>query len=359
MAASLALGFRLDTYAQGTIDVQLGMVQRAESLGYHSVWSAEAYGADALTPLAYLAGQTKRIRLGTCIAQVAARPPTTLGMSAMTVDALAGGGRVIVGVGVSGPQIVEGWYGQPWGKPLTRLRDYITILRATMRREAPVSHEGSELTLPYTGPGSLGQGKALKSILHPVAPIPIWLAAGGPRNVALAAELADGWFPMGLPAVGTDSYGESLDNGFARRPSDLGPRAEFPVFNGITVNITDDVAGVLDAMRPRTGMYVGGMGSRTHNYHRAAMARAGYPEQAQRITDLWNDGRKAEAIAAVPDSYLERNALIGSPSRIRERWVQGVVPPGVTGLIVGATQPEALDLAAELAELSAAPLEIA
>jgi len=357
MSATLQLGFRLDTYAQGSIDVQLPMVQRAEALGYHSVWSAEAYGADALAPLAYLAGQTARIKLGTCIAQLAARPPTTLGMTAMTIDALAGGNRMIVGVGVSGPQIVEGWYGQPWGKPLTRLRDYITILRATMRREAPVSHDGTEITLPYAGPGSLGQGKALKSILHPVAPIPIWLAAGGPRNVALAAELADGWFPMGLPSVGTEAYAESLDAGFARRPGDLGTRADYPVFNGITVNITDDVKGVLDAMRPRTGMYVGGMGSRTHNYHRAAMARAGYPEEAQRITDLWHDGRKAEAIAAVPDSYLERNALIGSPARIRERWAAGIVPAGVTGLIVGATQPEALDLAAELADISTPVLE--
>ncbi|MCU1397175.1 MAG: putative F420-dependent oxidoreductase [Acidimicrobiales bacterium] len=345
---TVELGFRLDTYAQARIDVQLDMVQRAEALGFHSVWSAEAYGADALSPLAYLAALTKRIKLGTCIAQVAARPPTTLAMHAMTIDALAGGGRMIVGVGVSGPQIVEGWYGQPWGKPLTRLRDYITILRATLRREVPVSHDGRELTLPYTGPGSLGQGKALKTILHPLGEIPIWIAAGGPRNVSLAAELADGWFPMGLSAAGTEGYSESLEAGFAKRPADLAPRESFPVFNGITINITDDPQAVLDAMRPRTGMYVGGMGSRSHNFHREAMARAGYPEEAQRITDLWNDGRKADAIAAVPDSYLERNALIGPPSRIRERWAQGIAPPGVTGLIVGATQPEALDLVAEL-----------
>jgi F420-dependent oxidoreductase-like protein len=353
MGATVALGFRLDTYAQSKIDVQLEMVRRAEGLGFHSVWSAEAYGADALSPLAYLAGQTTRIKLGTCIAQVAARPPTTLAMHALTIDALAGGGRMIVGIGVSGPQIVEGWYGQPWGKPLTRLRDYITILRAALRRDAPVEHDGPEIALPYSGPGSLGQGKPLKSILHPVAPIPIWIAAGGPRNVALAAELADGWFPMGLSAAGTDGFAEPLAAGFARRSTDLGSAAAFPVFNGITVNITDDVQGVLDAMRPRTGMYVGGMGSRTHNYHRAAMARAGFAEDAQRITDLWHDGRKAEAIAAVPDEYLERNALLGSPARIRDRWAQGMVPPGVTGLIVGATQPAALDLVAELAGASA------
>ena len=347
------LGLRLDTYAQPRIDVQLDLVRHAEALGFHSVWSAEAYGADALTPLAYLAGLTKRIKLGTCIAQVAARPPTTLGMSAMTIDALAGGGRMIVGVGVSGPQIVEGWYGQPWGKPHTRLRDYVTILRATMRREEPVSHDGTEITLPYTGSGSLGQGKALKSILHAVAPIPIWIAAGGPRNVALAAELADGWFPMGLSSAGTAGVAEQLAAGFARRPADLGPVTEFPVFNGVTVTITDDVQGGLDALRPRTGMYVGGMGSRTHNYHREAMARAGFADDARRITELWSAGRKAEAIAAVPDAYLERNTLLGSPARIRDRWAEGIVPSGVTGLIVSATKPAALDLIAELAGTTA------
>ncbi len=332
--------------------MQLDLVRRAETLGYHSVWSAEAYGADALSPLAYLAGLTSRIKLGTCIAQVAARPPTTLAMHALTIDALAGGGRMIVGVGVSGPQIVEGWYGQPWGKPMTRLRDYITILRATLRREAPVSHQGSEISLPYDGPGSLGQGKPLKSILHAASDIPIWMAAGGPRNVALAAELADGWFPMGMSASGTDGVADLLAEGFARRSADLPVPASFPVFNGVSITITDDVPATLDALRPRTGMYVGGMGSRTHNYHREAMARAGYPDEAQQITDLWNAGRKAEAIAAVPDAYLERNALIGPVSRIRERWAEGVVAPGVTGVIVAATQPEAVELMAELADIT-------
>ena len=256
---------------------------------------------------------------------------------------------MIVGVGVSGPQIVEGWYGQPWGKPLSRLRDYVTILRRALRREEPVAYQGPEISLPYDGPGSLGQGKPLKSILHAVSPIPVWVAAGGPRNVALAAELADGWFPMGMSSAGTAAVATELAEGFARRAPDLPTLTEFPVFNGVSITITDDVQGALDAMRPRTGMYVGGMGSRTHNYHREAMARAGYPDEAQRITDLWSAGRKAEAIAAVPDAYLERNALIGSVARIRERWAEGIVAPGVTGLIVGATQPEAVELMAELA----------
>jgi F420-dependent oxidoreductase-like protein len=299
------------------------------------VWTAEAYGSDALSPLAYLAAVTERIKLGTSVVQMAARPPATLAMHAMTIDALAGGGRVIIGIGVSGPQIVEGWYGQPWGKPNQRLRDYVTILRKVLDRKEPVSHDGPEIQLPYTGPGAIGQGKALKSIMHPVAPVPIWLAAGGPRNTALAGELCDGWLPMGLGPDGV--------------PADLQAKPDFEVFTGTTVTITDDVQGVLDAMRPLTAMYVGGMGSESHNYHRDAMARRGFPEAADRIGELWRAGRKEDAQAAVPEEYLEQSALVGSPERIRRRWEEGYALPGVTGVIVGASQPEALELMADLA----------
>src|SRR5439155_8907168 len=194
-----------------------------------SVWTAEAYGSDALSPLAYLAAVTDRIKLGTAVVQLAARPPATLAMHAMTIDALAGGNRMIIGIGVSGPQIVEGWYGQPWGKPNARLRDYITILRKVIAREGPVTHEGPEISLPYRGPGALGQGKPLKSILHSPSDIPIWLASVGPRNTALCAELCDGWLPMGLPPRGTDDpdVGGALDRGFAVRGDGPTPRADF------------------------------------------------------------------------------------------------------------------------------------
>jgi F420-dependent oxidoreductase-like protein len=276
-------------------------------------------------------------------------------MHAMTIDALAGGGRVIIGVGVSGPQIVEGWYGQPWGHPATRLRDYITILRATIARNAPVAHDGVEISLPYRGPGSIGQGKALKSILHPSGEIEIWVAAGGERNVATAAEMADGWLPMGLPPTGTDAYRAVLDSGFAARAAALSDPQSFNVFTGCTVNITADIAAALDAMRPLTAMYIGGMGSATHNYHRDAMARRGFPEDADRIVELWRSGHKAEAASAVPDDYLEQSALVGSPQRIRQRWAAGVVEPGCTGLIINAHQPEAIDLMAELAGSREAP----
>lgn len=341
------LGYRLDLYRAARLEVPIEAIRRAEQLGYHSVWSAEAYGADALSPLAHIGALTTRIKLGTAIAQLAARPPATLAMQAMTVDGLSGGGRVIIGIGVSGPQIVEGWYGQPWGRPNARLRDYIEITRKVLDREGPVSHSGPEISLPYAGPGALGQGKALKSILHPAARIPIWLASIGPRNTELCAELCDGWLPMGMGPDGTAPFTESLERGRAKRPPSA-PDELFEVFGGCTVRITDDVQGALDAMKPLTAMYVGGMGSETHHYHREAMARRGFPEEAARIGELWRAGRKEEAVAAVPEEYLEQTALLGSKQRIRDRW-PGLLAPGVTGLIVGTDQMEAIELMAELA----------
>lgn len=344
----MKLAFRLELYRSARLVVPVDLVRRAEELGYHSVWSAEAYGTDALSPLAYLAAHTSRIRLGTAIAQLAARPPATLAMHAMTIDALGGGDRVILGLGVSGPQIVEGWYGQPWGSPNARLRDYIEILRKVLDREAPVTHDGREISLPYTGPGALGQGKALKSILHPTSRVPVWLASGGPRNTELCAELCDGWLPMGLGPDGVAAYEESLDRGFAKRPEGRQPD-DFETFGSMTVRITDDVTGTLESMRPLTAMYVGGMGSETHNFHRDAMARRGFPEAADRIGELWRAGRRDEAVAAVPLEYLEQNALLGSSERIRQHWTAGAASPGVTGLIIGTDQVEALELMSELA----------
>lgn len=343
----MKLGLRLELYRSATLDVPVELVRAAEDLGYHSVWTAEAYGTDALSPLAYLAALTDRIKLGTSVAQLAARPPATLAMHAMTIDALAGGGRMIVGVGVSGPQIVEGWYGQPWGRPNARVRDYVTILRKVLDREGPVTHDGPEISLPYRGPGALGQGKALRSILHPSERIPVWLASGGPRNTELCAELCDGWLPMGLGPDGMETYRDVLASGFARR-TDGRAADDFEIFASCNVTITDDVRGALDAMRPLTAMYVGGMGSATHNYHREAMARRGFPEAAARIHELWLAGRKDDAVAAVPDEYLEQNTLLGSVARIRRRWEEGVAPREVTGLIIGASQLEAVELVAEL-----------
>jgi F420-dependent oxidoreductase-like protein len=340
------LAYRLELYRSARLEMPLELVLKAEALGFHSVWSAEAYGTDALSPLAFLAAVTTRIKLGTAVAQLAARAPATLAMHAMTIDALAGGDRVIIGVGVSGPQIVEGWYGQPWGRPNMRLRDYLQIMRKVLDREAPVTHEGTEISLPYRGPGSIGQGKPLRTILHPAARIPLWLASGGPLNTELCAEVCDGWLPMGLGPEGVDGYAGPLQRGFATRPG--GRPDGFEVFSGCSVRITDDVKGALDQMKPLSAMYVGGMGSESHNYHRDAMARRGFPEEADRIGELWRAGRKQEAVEAVPDDYLEQSALLGSERRIRDRWPL-VQPPGVTGMIIGTDQREALDLMADLA----------
>jgi len=340
------LGLGLDLYRGAHLEVPVEKIRRAEDLGFHSVWTAEAYGADALSPLAYLAAVTSRIRLGCAVAQLAARPPPTLAMHAMTIDALAGGNRVILGIGVSGPQIVEGWYGQPWGTPSVRLREYVEVVRMVLRRE-PLAYDGEEFALPYRGPGSTGQGKPLRSILHPNPDIPIWLATGGPANTALAAEIADGWLPMGFGRDGLEGYGGALDAGFARRDP---TRPPFEIFAPCNIDITDDVRAAIDARKPLTAMYVGGMGSATHNYHREAMARRGFPDAASRIHELWMSGQRDNAVAAVPDEYIEQSLLAGTPERIRAQWTTDRWETrGLTGLIVRAESDEELGLIADLA----------
>jgi F420-dependent oxidoreductase-like protein len=335
------LGLGLDLYRAKTLDVPVDLVKLCEDHGYHSVWTAEAYGSDALTPLAFLAAHTRRIKLATGIVQIAARTPAATAMHAMSIDHLAGGSRVIIGLGVSGPQIVEGWYGQPWGTPNTRLRDYVAIMRKVLARDEPVTHDGGEISLPYTGPGSNGEGKALKSILHPAGEVEIWIAAGGPMNTALAGEVADGWLPMG---EGPDSR-VALERGFERR----GGRPDgFDVFGNLTIEVTDDVQAAIDARKPLTGMYVGGMVSRDNNFHRDAMARRGFPDEAQRIQELWLAGEKEQAIAAVPDEYVDMGSLMGSPDRIRQRWDQVAVGEGLTGFTIRGNIDEAYVIAAEM-----------
>ncbi len=342
----LALG--LDLYRDSAMRVPVEEVRHVEALGYHSVWTAEAYGSDALSPLAYLAALTDRIKLATGVVQVAARTPAATAMHAMTIDALAGGDRVIIGLGVSGPQIVEGWYGRPWGSPNAVLRDYVSIMRKVLRREEPVTHDGTQIALPYEGEGAVGSGKPLKSIMHPNPNIPIWLAAGGPRNVALAAELADGWLPMGYGPEGAELYADPLDEGFARRPDREMSKEKFEIFGGLSVEMTDDVGAAIAARKPLSAMYVGGMGSADHNFHRDAMARRGFPDEAERIQELWLAGRKDEAIATVPNEYIEQGSLFGSAARIRERWPT-VLDPGLTGLTVRTPNAEVHEILADLA----------
>jgi F420-dependent oxidoreductase-like protein len=342
----MKLGLNLG-YSGARVHLPIETVLHAERLGYDSVWTAEAYGSDAITPLAYLAALTRRIRLGTGIMQLAARTPAAAAMAVATLDALAGGDRVIAGLGVSGPQIVEGWYGQPWGRPYWRLRDYVAIMKKVLARKEPVRHDGAEISLPYTGPGALGVGKPLTSILHMNPRIPIWLGTGTEANVKLTAEVADGWLPLGFVPSTMKLVRPWLEEGFARAGhgkswKDLEIQARAPVI------ITDDVRGALAQLKPHIALYVGGMGHRNKNFHKDMMIRRGYGDAAARIQELYLAGRKDEAIAAVPDEFCDEGALVGPVGRIRERY-RPWADCGVTGLTIVADQPEALELMADLA----------
>lgn len=337
-------------YSGAHLDVPVKLVQRAEELGYDSVWTAEAYGSDAVTPLAYLAAVTKRIKLGTGIMQLAARTPANAAMSAATVDAMAGGGRFIAGLGVSGPQIVEGWYGQPWGKPYWRVRDYVTIMRKIFRREGPVSHDGKEIALPYAGPGAMGIGKPLKSILHMNPDLPIYLATGTETMVKLTAEIADGWLPMGFMPGAMEEYRPWLEEGF-RRAGDGKSLKNFSVVASVHVQVDDDVKGALARLKPEVALYVGGMGHKTKNFHNDIMVRRGFGDAARRIQELYLAKRKDEAIAAVPDEWVDMKSLVGPPARIRERY-RAWEDCGADTISVRSRQPEAIEVMAQAARLN-------
>jgi F420-dependent oxidoreductase-like protein len=339
------LGLALDSW-KGSRGLRLpvALVQSAERLGYDSVWTAEAYGVDALTPLAYLAAVTSRIRLGTSVVQIGARTATATAMAFATLDELAGTGRVIAGVGVSGPQVMEGWYGQPWAKPLARTRDFVAVMRQAIARAGPVEHHGPILSFPYDGPDATGLGKPLRSILHPNPDIPIWLGAGGPANVALAAEISDGWLSMGLSPWNMDSFRPALERGAARAGRSL---KGFEIYASAWVEVTDDVRAVLDGMKGKVAINVGGMGAKDKNFHTDAMAERGFADEAHRIQELWLAGRREEAIAAVPEEYCDSLGLFGSEPRIKAR-VEAWASCGITLLAVRSDQPEAIEVMARL-----------
>jgi F420-dependent oxidoreductase-like protein len=337
-------------YSKAHLDLPVALVQRAEQLGYDSVWSAEAYGSDAVTPLAYLAAVTKRIRLGTGIMQLAARTPANAAMCAGTVDALAGGGRFIAGLGVSGPQIVEGWYGEPWGRPYYRIRDYVAIMRKIFAREVPVTHEGREISLPYKGEGAMGVGKPLKSILHMNPHIPIYLATGNESTVKLTGEIADGWVPMGFFPGSMEVYRPWLEEGF-RRAGNGKTLKDLEIQASVHVEVNDDVKGALAKLKPEVALYVGGMGHRDKNFHKDIMVRYGFGDAADRIQELYLAHRKEEATAAVPDEWVDLKSLVGPPARIKERF-RAWEDSGATGVTVRSRQPEAIEIMAEAARLN-------
>jgi F420-dependent oxidoreductase-like protein len=310
-------------------------IAACEELGFDSIWTAEAYGSDCLTPLAWWGAATSSVRLGTNLMQMSARTPAAAAMAAMTLDHLSGG-RFVLGLGASGPQVVEGWYGQPYPKPLARTREYIAIMRKILAREEPVTFDGEFYQLPYRG-GS-GLGKPLRSTVHPLRrDIPIMLGAEGPKNVALAAEIADGWLPLFFSPKLDDFYRSALADGFAR-PGARRSADSFEVPAFVPVVPLDDVEAAADLIRPFIALYIGGMGARTMNFHADHFARLGYAAEVAKIQELYLAGRKAEAIAAVPTALVEDIALIGAPAKIRDelpRWEATVI----TSLVIQAPPP--------------------
>lgn len=331
----MRLGYHTGYWRAGPPAGAADAVALAERLGFDSVWTAEAYGSDALTPLAWWGSRTSRVRLGTCVAQMAARTPAATAMAAMTLDHLSGG-RFVLGLGASGPQVVEGWYGQPYARPLARTREYVAIVRDVLARRHPVTADGEFYRLPYRPPAeasgsgwSGGLGKPLRSTIHPLRPdLPIHLAAEGPRNVTLTAEIADGWLPLFFTPRLDAHYRELLDDGFARRRPERRPPSEFEVSATVPVVVDDDVARAADVVRPFVALYVGGMGAPGANYHRDVVARLGYEAACDEIQARYLAGDRAGAAAAVPMGLVDDVALVGSAARVRERlaaWESSVV----------------------------------
>jgi F420-dependent oxidoreductase-like protein len=315
----------------------VGTAQHAESLGYDAIFTAEAWGNDAFTPLAWIGARTTRIRLGTAIAQLSARTPTATAMAALALDHLSGG-RMILGLGVSGPQVVEGWYGQPFSKPLARTRAYVDIVRQVLRRQAPVTNPGPHYPLPYQGEGAWGLGKPLKPITHPLrADLPIFLGTEGPKNVALTAEIADGWFPLYYSPYRQHVYADSL----------VGAKPGFEIAQMVIVNVDDDSERALSPVKAMLGFYIGGMGATKQNFHKNLMARMGFESEAERVQGLFAAGKRDEAIAAVPTAFADEISLTGSVARIRDR-LQAWRDTPVTTLLVATHEPAMLQTAAEL-----------
>ncbi|AMB57549.1 LLM class F420-dependent oxidoreductase [Microterricola viridarii] len=324
----MRFGYNIGYWRQGPPAGALEAVREAERLGFDSVWTSEAYGSDALTPLAWWGSQTERLKLGTAIMQMSARAATATAMAAITLDHLSDG-RFILGLGASGPQVVEGWYGQPYPKPLARTREYVDIVRQVLAREAPVTSDGPFYPLPYPGNDGAGLGKPLVSTVHPLRrDLPIFLAAEGPKNVALAAEIADGWLPFLFSPQQSAEAAAQLAAGFALRSSERSPAFAFEVAVTVPVVLNDDVEKAADAVRPMIALYVGGMGAKGANFHRDVVARMGYEAECDTIQELFLAGRKEEAIAAVPTRLVEEIALVGPAAKIRDelaRWEESVV----------------------------------
>jgi len=338
----LNLGYRGVSIARDT-----SLVSEAERLGYHSVWTAEAYGSDAVTPLAFVAARTERIKLGSAILQMPARTPAMTAMTAATIDELSNG-RFILGLGVSGPQVVEGWHGVPYGKPLQVTREHVEIVRRILARREPVEFSGERYQIPYLGPDATGLGKPLKLISSPHNPdLPIYLAAIGPKNVRLTAEIADGWLPVFYsPERAASVFGPLLTEGF-EISGVPGKANTFDTAVSVFVSLDDDLERARRAAKPMISLYVGGMGAKGKNFYNDLAHRYGYGEAADRIQSAYLEGRKMEAMQAVPDGLVDEVSLVGSKERIADRlaaWGES----GATTLLVAATDLPTVRLMAEL-----------
>ena len=342
----MRLGFMVG-YSGAQIELPMNLILEADNLGYDAVWTSEAYGSDSITPLAWIGALTKRIKLGTAIMQMPARSPAMTAMTAITLDQLSGG-RMLLGLGLSGPQVVEGWHGRAYGKPLGKSREYVQVVRRILARQAPLLHDGEHYQIPYAGPDATGLGKPLKSIIHGRADMPIYLASIGPKNVALTAEIADGWLPMFFsPAAYHDVFQPFVAAGFAKAAPGKS-MANFDIAPSATVIIDEDLERAYSQVKPALALYIGGMGAKDRNFYFDLACRYGFEGAAVTIQNLYLAGSKAEAVQAVPDALVDAVALLGSKDRIRDRLQIWQDSP-ITTLNITAFTLDALRFMAELA----------
>ncbi len=336
------------SHGPGTFQDKVALVQEAERLGFDSVWTSEAWGGDAVTPATWYLAQTSRIRVGTAIMQMPARTPALAAMTAMSLQEMSGG-RFLMGIGPSGPQVIEGWHGVPFGKPLARTREYISIVRQILAREAPLEHAGEHYQIPNRGPGTSGLGKPLKTILHPDPKLSIYTGAFTPAGVRLAAEIADGVIPIFMNPERAEFFAEPLQSGFAKAGGGKG-LDDFAVAPFCRVVVDDDLAAARDSLRDHFALYIGGMGARDKNFYNDHAAALGFADAAGEIQDHFLAGRRREAAAAVPDALIDEVALVGSAARIRDRlgaWKEAAATRRIDTLINVGPSMESIRLLAE------------
>jgi len=332
--------------AHYSVDLQL--IKAAESMGFHSVWTSEAWGADAITPAAWILGNTTKIKVGTGICQMQARSPALMATTSLTLQELSGG-RFILGLGPSGPQVIEGWHGRPYGKPLELTREYVSIIRKVVERKEPVTHEGEHYQLPYTGPGATGLGKPLKTVLRPQHGLKIYSASVSPGGIRNAAQVCDGVIPVYMDPSNYQSIGQYIDQGFDKAEGDKSLE-NFDVCPFVTMSMHDDIAEARKPVKENMGFYIGGMGAKNKNYYKEYATRLGYGEEATAIQDAFLSGRRAEAFASVPDALVDKVALVGPAGHIREQlsvWKEAGKQRQVSSMLCRVPSIEAMEVLAK------------